>query len=59
MANAVLLITAFIFFTIAALIAGGVVTGSLPWLVPGGLAAFVLAMLVPVAVNYGTTRRVA
>jgi hypothetical protein len=43
-----LIILAFIFFVLAALLAGGVITGSgLAWLLPAGLAALALAYLVP------------
>jgi hypothetical protein len=43
-----LIILAFIFFVLAALLAGGVITGSgLGWLLPAGLAALTLAWLVP------------
>lgn len=43
-----LLILALIFFILAALLAGGVISGGLAWLVPAGLAALTLAFLVPV-----------
>jgi hypothetical protein len=44
--NRVLLILSFVLFVLAALAAGGVISmGSAGWLVPGGLAALVLAML--------------
>jgi hypothetical protein len=37
---------AFILFLIAALISGGVISGSLPWLIAGGLTAMALSFLV-------------
>ena len=47
-ASKFLLILALIFFVLDALLLGGVITGSnLSWLLPAGLAAGVLAMLVP------------
>lgn len=47
-ASRFLLILALIFFIIDTLVLGGVVTGSnLEWLLPAGLAAWVLATLVP------------
>lgn len=42
-----LLILALLFFILAALLAGGVISGDLPWLIPAGLSAFVLSFLVP------------
>lgn len=42
-----LLILAFIFFVLAALLAGGVISGdNLGWLLPAGLATFTLAFIV-------------
>jgi hypothetical protein len=47
-ASKFLLILALIFFVLDALLLGGVITGSnLAWLLPAGLAAWVLAVLVP------------
>jgi hypothetical protein len=40
------MLIAFILFLIAALLAGGVITGSLPWLIAGGLTAMALSFLV-------------
>lgn len=45
--STLLLILAFVFFLLAALKAGNVISGLGPWLVPGGLASLTLAMLVP------------
>lgn len=43
-----LMILAFMFFVLAALISGGVISASgMSWLIPGGLAAWVLAGLLP------------
>jgi hypothetical protein len=42
------LILALVFFVLDALLLGGVIAGSgLQWLLPAGLGAWVLAMLVP------------
>lgn len=47
-ASRLLLLLALVLFILAALIAGGVITGAnLSWLLAGGLAAFALAQLVP------------
>jgi len=46
-ASKLLMILALIFFVLAALLAGGVIAGSLAWLVPAGLATLTLAFLVP------------
>ena len=47
-ASKFLLILALIFFVIDALLLGGVISASsLQWLLPAGLAAWVLAVLVP------------
>jgi hypothetical protein len=46
--NRLFLVLAFVLFLLAALVAGGVISMSgSGWLVPGGLAALVLAMLIP------------
>jgi hypothetical protein len=42
-----LLILALILFILAALASGGVISASLAWLVPAGLAALTAAFLVP------------
>lgn len=43
----ILLILAFIFFVLAALLSGGVISGdNLAWLLPAGLATFTLAFIV-------------
>ena len=43
-----LILLAFVFFVLAALLAGGVITGGgLGWLVDAGLASLALAFLVP------------
>lgn len=42
-----LLILALVFFILAALLAGGVISGDLGWLSPAGWAAITLAWLVP------------
>lgn len=41
-----LILLAAAFFLIATLIAGGVVTASLPWLLPAGLTTYMVALLV-------------
>lgn len=47
-ASRFLLILALIFFVIDAMLLGGIISGSnLQWLLPAGLAAWVLATLVP------------
>lgn len=47
-ASRFLLILALIFFVLDALLLGGVISGSnLGWLLPAGLASWVLATLVP------------
>lgn len=45
--NRVLLLIAVVLFLLATLVAGGIVSGSLGWAVPGGLTAFALAFLLP------------
>ncbi len=40
------MLTAFVFFLLAALISGAVISGSLPWLIAGGLTAMALSFLV-------------
>ena len=45
--NRVFLLIAVVLFLLATLVAGGVVSGSLVWAVPGGLTAFALAFLLP------------
>ena len=47
-ASRVFLVIALVLFLLAALLAGGVITASgLGWLVPAGLAAMTLALLLP------------
>jgi hypothetical protein len=42
------MIVGFVFFVLAALLSGGVITASgLGWLLPGGLASVALAFVVP------------
>jgi putative effector of murein hydrolase LrgA (UPF0299 family) len=47
--NRVLLFIAVVLFLLATLVAGGIVSGSLGWAVPGGLTAFALAFLLPLS----------
>jgi hypothetical protein len=41
-----LLVGAFVFFFLDTLLVGGVISGSLPWLLPAGLSALTLSFLV-------------
>lgn len=41
------LIIAFVLFVLGAVVAGGIVSGNLPWLLPAGLASLTLALMVP------------
>lgn len=45
--SVLLILVAFVFFLVAALKAGGIISGLGPWLVPAGLASYMLALLVP------------
>jgi hypothetical protein len=45
--NRLLLVIAVILFLLAALVAGGAITGNLAWALPGGLCAFAAAFLLP------------
>jgi hypothetical protein len=40
------ILIAFVFFLLATLIAGGVITANLPWLLPAGLTTYMVALLV-------------
>jgi putative effector of murein hydrolase LrgA (UPF0299 family) len=50
--NRVLLLIAVVLFLLATLVAGGIVSGSLGWAVPGGLTAFALAFLLPLGASH-------
>jgi hypothetical protein len=54
--NRVLLLIAVVLFLLATLVAGGIVSGSLGWAVPGGLTAFALAFLLPLGGEAAATR---
>jgi hypothetical protein len=52
-------VLAFVFFLLATLLAGGVISGSLPWLIPAGLTCIALGFLVDGVVVPVFTRRTA
>jgi hypothetical protein len=54
--NRVFLLIAVVLFLLATLVAGGIVSGSLGWAVPGGLTAFALAFLLPLGGEAAATR---
>lgn len=49
--NNLLILLAFVFALLATLLAGGIITGSLPWLIPAALATYFFALLVGYAVE--------
>jgi hypothetical protein len=49
--NIILVVLAFVFALLATLIAGGIITGNLPWLLPASLASYFFALLAGYAVE--------